>query len=159
MARWPAGEQAEQSARCICLSGLEESLAPIFQNRQPTFLSDSELVVDTLRASGHRAHSFSDLRHLDKDSLHKVVMIPIRYASTPRGALIEGILGHSAMLVLPIASFCGTDAGALYMLQKLSVAKFSRPGFGELGLAGSARDGTVDQSVWARHRHRCHARR
>ncbi|MEV0325951.1 hypothetical protein AB0H63_05785 [Micromonospora echinospora] len=102
------------------LDSLGSSLRPAFSGREPTFVSDSAAVVDVLRQHGLTARHYGELPTTDPDLLLDVVAIPVDFATTPPGPVIERYFANSAMLVLPVASFCGTERGALYMLGYLA---------------------------------------
>ncbi|WDZ83609.1 hypothetical protein [Micromonospora cathayae] len=102
------------------LESLGSNLKPAFSGRVPTFLSDSAALVDVLREHGLTACSYSEITTTDPDLLRDVVAIPIDFTTTPPGPVIEQHFGNSAMLVVPVASFCGTEHGARYMLTLLA---------------------------------------
>ncbi|WP_432898400.1 hypothetical protein ACQP1S_21470 [Micromonospora matsumotoense] len=108
------------------LDSLGSNLRPAFSGRLPTFISDSTTLVDNLRQHGLTACRYSELTTTDPSLLRDVVAIPIDFATTPPGPVIERHFGDSAMLVLPVASFCGTERGARYMLTFLNYIDLSR---------------------------------
>lgn len=113
------------------LAPLGRSLAPLFGGASPTFLTDSELVVNALREAGHEANHFSTLETqmtpgLPAGALNNVVMLPIHYRRTPPGAIIEAALGGAALLAVPVASFCRSERGALYFLERLASVNFEK---------------------------------
>lgn len=108
------------------LSRLSTCLNGAFDGETPTFLCDSQAVVAALKDAGLPAYSFTEMDSLEPSQLEKVVMIPIVFERTPRGSVIEKTFESTAMLVLPIASFCGTARGALYFLEMLSKIDLDR---------------------------------
>lgn len=102
------------------LSGLAESLAPAFSGAIPSFVTDSESVNNALIEAGARSYLYREVAGVSSVDLRNVVAIPVSFSHTPTGNFIERYFGESAMLVIPIASFCGSDVGAIYMLDRLN---------------------------------------
>jgi hypothetical protein len=101
------------------LARLPERLAPMFGGANPTFLSDSRTLVNALNQRNLTARHSDELSSMTDADLANVVILPVQFKTAPAGKDIEKYLRDSAMLVLPIASFCGSDQGALYFLEKL----------------------------------------
>lgn len=96
---------------------LPERLRPAFRGNTPVFLCDASEVVDRLRADEVEAYTFAEVNDLDRAKLADIVMIPTDFNATPLGKDIELDFAKSAMLVIPVASFCATARGALYFLE------------------------------------------
>lgn len=102
---------------------VESGISPVFEGQSPFFICDDEWLAETMTALGLRAAHITTAPDPMPES---IVLFWSDFANLPTYGALLASMRHSRLFWMPIASFDGTKAAALYALRMLLATDFEQ---------------------------------